>query len=122
MLWDLVIDVLTPTGLPSRKQREQRSTDYLADGQSLRCSVRSNALNQAVRKLHRECQFGFAWRDRVFQPLSLFEVAIGLTGRNGAVLRQLLDRNGELIDMQQQIARTIEALGFLGLAGAGHPS
>ena len=70
----------------------------------------------------RECQFGFAWRDRLFQPLSLFEVAIGLTRRNGAVPGQLLDRIGKLIDMPQQVARAIEALGFLGLAGAWHLS
>ena len=73
-------------------------------------------------KFDGECQFGFAWRDRLFQPLSLFEVAISLTRRNGAVLGQLFDRIGELIDMQQQIARAIEALGFLGLAGAWHLS
>ena len=73
-------------------------------------------------KFDGECQFGFAWRDRLFQPLSLFEVAIGLTRRNGAVLGQLFDRIGELIDMQQQVARAIEALGFLGLAGAWHLS
>jgi len=69
-------------------------------------------------KLHRECQFDFAWRDRPFQALSLFEVAIGLTGRYGAVLRQLLDCIGELIGMPQQVERAIEPLGFLGLAGA----
>ena len=56
-------------------------------------------------KFDGECQFGLAWRDRVFQPLSLFEVAIGLTRRNGAVLGQPRDRIGELIDMQQQVAR-----------------
>ena len=73
-------------------------------------------------KFDGECQFGFAWRDRLFQPLSLFEVAIGLARRYGAVPRQLLDRNGKLIDVQQQIARAVEALGFLGLAGAWHLS
>ena len=35
---------------------------------------------------------------------------------------QLFDRIGELIDMQQQVARAIQALGLLGLAGAGHLS
>jgi hypothetical protein len=39
-----------------------------------------------VWKFDGECQFGFAWRDRLFQSLSLFEVAISLTWRNGAVL------------------------------------
>jgi hypothetical protein len=75
-----------------------------------------------VWKLDSKCQFGFAGRDRLFQALSLFEVAIGLTRRDRAVARQLLDRVGELIDMQQQAARVIEALGFLSLAGARHLS
>jgi hypothetical protein len=75
-----------------------------------------------VWKLYRECQFGFAEWDWLFQPLSLFEVAIGLTRRYGTVLGQLLDRSRELIDMPQQIARAIEALGSLGLAGARHLS
>ena len=56
-------------------------------------------------KLYRECQFDFAEWDWLFQPLSLFEVAIGLTRRYGAVPGQLLDRDGELIDVQQQVAR-----------------
>ena len=60
--------------------------------------------------------------NRLFQALSLFEVAIGLTRRNGTVLGQLFDRIGELIDTQQQVARAIEALGFLDLAGAWHLS
>jgi len=47
----------------------------------------------------------------------LIEVAIGLTRRDRAVSCQLLDRIGELIGMQQQVARAIEALGFLGFAG-----
>ena len=75
-----------------------------------------------MRKFDGECQFGFAGWDRLFQPLRLFEVAIGLTRRYGTVLGQLLDRSGELIDMQQQIARAIEALGSLGIAGAWHLS
>jgi len=75
-----------------------------------------------VWKFDGEGQFGFAGRERLFQPLSLFEVAIGLTQRNRAVLGQLFDRIGELIDTQQQIARAIEALGFLDLAGAWHLS
>jgi hypothetical protein len=112
----------SPTPSPSRQQREQCSADHLADGHSLCGSECPDAPNQAVRKLHRECQFGFAWHDRLFQSLSLFEVAIGLTGRYGAVLRQLLDCIGELIDMPQQVARAIEALGFLSLAGAWHLS
>jgi transposase len=65
---------------------------------------------------------GLACRDRLFQALSLFEVAIRLAGRYGAVPHQLLDRIGELIDMPQQVERTTEALGFLGLAGAWHLS
>ena len=83
---------------------------------------RADAPDQAVRKFDGECQFGFAGWDRLFQPLRLFEVAIGLTRRYGTVLGQLLDRSGELIDMQQQIARAIEALGSLGIAGAWHLS
>ena len=35
---------------------------------------------------------------------------------------QLFDCIGELIDMPQQFARAIEALGFLDLAGAWHLS
>ena len=107
---------------PSRQQREQGSADHLADGQSSGRSKRTDAPDQAVRKFDREGQFGFAWWDRLFQPLSLFEVAIGLARRNGAVLSQLLDRIGELIDMQQQIARAIEPLGFLRLVGTRHLS
>ena len=57
-----------------------------------------------------------------FRLLRLLEVTIGLTRRYGAVPRQLLDRIGELIDTQQQVARAIEALGFLGFAGAWHLS
>jgi len=75
-----------------------------------------------VWKFDGECQFGFAGRDRLFQPLSLLEVAIGLARRNGAVLGQLFDRIGKLIDMQQQVAGTIEAFGLLGRAGAWHLS
>jgi hypothetical protein len=116
------VDFGSPTPSPSRQQREQRSADHLADGQSFGRCERPHAQNQAVWKLHRECQFGFAWRDRLFQTLSLFEVAIGLTGRYGAVLGQLLDRIGELIDLPQQVERAIEALGFLGPAGAWHLS
>ncbi len=73
-------------------------------------------------KFDRECSFGFAWWDRLFQPLSLCEVAISLARRYGAGMGQLFDRIGELIDMPQQVARAIEALGFQGLAGAWHPS
>jgi hypothetical protein len=54
--------------------------------------------------------------------MSLFEVALGLARRNGTVLGQLLDRVGKMIDMLQQVPRTIEALGFLELAGARHLS
>ena len=72
-------------------------------------------------KFDGECEFGFAWRDRLFQPLRLFEVPIGLTGRDRAVARQLLDRVGELI-VQQQVARAIETLDFLDFAGARHLS
>ena len=38
----------------------------------------------------------------------------------GAVSRQLFDSIGELIHTQQQLARAIEALGFLRFAGARH--
>jgi hypothetical protein len=48
----------------------------------------------------------------------LFEVPIGLTRRNGTVLRQLFDRVGELTATEQQVARAIEALDSLNLAGA----
>ena len=63
-------------------------------------------------KFDGECQFGFAYCDRLFQPLSLFEVPIGLAGRYGAGMGQLFDRIGELIDTPQQVARAIEALGL----------
>jgi hypothetical protein len=108
--------------LASRQQREQRSADNLADRQSLGRSKRAHAPNQALWKFDSECQFGFDWRDRLFQTLSLFEVAIGLTRRNGAVLGQPFGRIGELLDMQQQVARAIESLDFLRLAGAWHLS
>jgi len=75
-----------------------------------------------VWEFHRECQFGFGWWNRPLQALSLFEVAISLPRRYGTVSGQLLDRVGELVDMQQQIARSIEALGFLGFARAWHLS
>jgi len=42
--------------------------------------------------------------------------------RYGALSRQPLDRFGKLIDVPQQVACAIEALGFLGLAGAWHLS
>ena len=112
----------SPTPSPSRQQREQRSADHLADGQSFCRSEGPHAPNQAVWKLHRECQFGFAWRDRPFQLLSLLEVAIGLTLRNGTVLRQLPNGFGKTIDLSKQVARTIETFGFLGLAGSRHLS
>jgi hypothetical protein len=115
-------DFGSPTPSPSRQQREQRSADHLADGQSFGRSKRADTPDQAVWKFDGECEFGFAGRDWLFQALSLFEVAIGLTRRNGAVLSQLLDCFGELIDVQQQIARTIEAPGFLRLAGPWHLS
>jgi hypothetical protein len=112
----------SPTPSPSRQQRQQCSADHFADRQSFRSRKRTDALDQTVWQFDGECEFGFAWRDRLFQPLRLFEVAIGLTRRDRAVARQLLDRIGELIDMQQQVARAIEALGFLRLAGAWHLS
>jgi hypothetical protein len=112
----------SPTPSPSRQQREQRSTDHLADGESFGCRERADTPDQAVRKFDGECQFGLAWLDRLFQTLCLFEVAISLTGRDGAVPSQLLDRIGELIDTQQQIPRAIEALGFLRFAGTWHMS
>lgn len=73
-------------------------------------------------KFDGKCQLGFAGRDRLFQTLSLFEVAVSLTRRNRAFLGQLFDGIGELVDTQEQIARVIEALGFLILAGAWHLS
>jgi hypothetical protein len=112
----------SPTPSPSRQQREQRSADHLADGQSFGRSERSYALHQAVWQLDRERKFGFGWREGLFQLLGLFEVAIGLTRRNGAVQGQLLDRIGKLIDLPQQVPRTIETLGFLRLAGAWYLS
>ncbi|HEX9197962.1 MAG TPA: hypothetical protein VF865_00255, partial [Acidobacteriaceae bacterium] len=78
--------------------------------------------DQAVWKFDGECQFGFAYCDRLFQPLSLFEVPIGLAGRYGTGMGQLFDGIGELIDAPQQFAGAIEALGLLGLAGAWHLS
>jgi hypothetical protein len=117
-----VAELISAHPSPSRQQREQRSTDHLADGQSFVRSERPHAPNQAVWELHGECQFEFAGRDRLFQALRLIEAAIGLTRRYGAVSRQLLDSIGELIDTQQQVARTIETFGFLGFAGARHLS
>jgi len=58
----------------------------------------------------------------MFQPLSLFDVPIGLTRRYGAISRQLLDRIGELFYVLQQVARTIETLCFLCLVRARHLS
>ena len=51
-----------------------------------------------------------------FSPAGLLLAA----GREDEV--QLLYRIGQMIDMLQQVPRTIEALGLLGLAGACHLS
>jgi hypothetical protein len=48
--------------------------------------------------------------------LRVFEVAVGLTWRNGAVLRQSLYRIAKLIDLPKQDACAIEALGLLAIA------
>ena len=98
-----------------------RLTTSLIDNPLAAANVRTRR-TRLCGSLTVKAQFGFAWRQRLFQPLSLFEVAIGLTRRNGAVLGQLFDRIGELIGLQQQVARAIEALGLLGLAGAWHLS
>jgi hypothetical protein len=115
-------DFASPTPSPSRQQREQGSADYLADGQSFGRGKRADAPDKAVRKLDGEREFGFAWRDRLFQLASLFEITIGLPRRDGALPGQRFDGFGELIDVLQQIARSIEAFGFLRLAGARHLS
>jgi hypothetical protein len=49
-----------------------------------------------------KCQVGFAWLDRPFSR-RLFEIAIRLTRRDGAVPRQLPDGCGKLIDLPQQV-------------------
>jgi len=61
-----------------------------------------------------KCQFGLLGWDWRMQVLSLFEVAVGLTRRNGAVICQALDSIGKLIELLQQHPCTIEALGLLG--------
>ena len=68
-------------------------------------------------KLDRKCQFGLAWRERLFQLLSLFEIAIGLARRNGAIPSQLFGCIAKQAALLEKIARAIEALGFLGFAG-----
>jgi hypothetical protein len=69
--------------------------------------------NRFVIAYARKCQFGFAGRNRPLQLLSVLEVAVGLTRRNGTVLCQSLDRIGKLIDLPKQDPRAIEALGLL---------
>jgi hypothetical protein len=81
-----------------------------------------NPLDQAVGKLDGKRQFGFAGRNRPFQLLRLFEVAVGLTRRNGAVACQPLDYLGQLIDLLEQDPCAIEALGLLDIVGTRHLS
>ena len=52
------------------------------------------------------------------QLLSLFEVPVGLSRRNRAVLRQSLDRIGKSIDLPNHDPCAIEALSLLDIAGA----
>ena len=73
-------------------------------------------------ELDRKCQFGFGWSDRLLQVLSLFQIAVRLTRRNGAVLCQALDSIGKLIDLSKQYPCTIEAFGLLGFARAWYLS
>jgi hypothetical protein len=54
--------------------------------------------------------------------LSTFEVTVGLTRRNGAILRELLDSIGKLIHVLKQNPGAIESLGFLRIACAWHMS
>jgi hypothetical protein len=56
------------------------------------------------------------------QLLSVFEVAVGLTWRNGAVLRQSLDCIGKLIDLPKQNPCAVESLGLLDIARTRHLS
>jgi len=79
-------------------------------------------MNQTVWKLDSERQLGLAHRDGFLEMLRLLEVPISLPGRDRTVPRQLLHRIGKLVALLEQLACSIETLGFLGVAGAAHMS
>ncbi len=79
-------------------------------------------MNQTVWKLDGECQLGFAHWDRLFEPLSLLEVTIGLSRGDRTVLCQPLDRIGQFAVLPKQVASAVETLGFLGIVSASRMS
>jgi hypothetical protein len=79
-------------------------------------------MNQTVWELDRERQLGLAHRDGFSEMLRLLEVPISLPGRDRTVPRQLPHRIGKLVELLEQLACSIETLGFLGVAGAAHMS
>jgi hypothetical protein len=54
--------------------------------------------------------------------LRSLEITVGLTCRNGTILRELIDGIGELIHLPKQNPGAIESLGLLGTACARHMS
>ena len=82
----------------------------------------THAFDQAPRHLHRKGDLGIANRKGLLQTLRLFEVTIRLAGRDAAVSDHFFDGVGQMVELLQQAASTIEALGFLGVAGATHMS
>ena len=62
---------------------QQGSADNLAQGQSGRGCIGPELVHQSVGELDCERHFGVADRNRTFEPLCLFEVAIGLACGDG---------------------------------------
>ena len=91
----------------------QRAGHDCSHGQSAASRALPEKFHRTRRKLQRNWHRSLGNVDGAIELGSFFQVAIGLTRRYRAVLSQLFDRIGALIDLQQEIARSIEALGFL---------
>jgi hypothetical protein len=73
-----------------------------------------------ARKLDRKRDFDISDRKRVFELLSLLEIAIGLAFGDAAALGKAFGGLGQRSRSVQQGASQIEPLGLLSIRGAGH--
>ena len=104
------------------EQRKQRATHEIAERRPCSGSMGTHSFDQAPRHLHRKGNLGIANGKGPLQTPRLFEVPICLAGRDAPVPDHLLDSIGQVVELLQQAASSIEALGFEGVAGTAHMS
>jgi hypothetical protein len=100
----------------------ERTAGDLAQGQSGRSGIGAESVYQAARELDSKGHFGIADRNRVFELLSLIEVAIGLASGDRTGPGKVLGSLGQGLVFSEQGASQVEPLGFPDIAGAGHMS